>query len=202
MRSLAALAVAGAAAALIPTTEICNPKGGACYQSPTLHEGTCCGTWNVSSWLSTGAIGIDTSVDYGSQPAIAQQIAASGIPRESLWITSKLNVEDISTNMTQRLYEGVLDPLNTTYVDLLLIHHAGRLESDNSHGRPACFDASLAGPAGPGSYYNCRLQAVPALQALVAQGLIRTWGEWRGGGGGGRGGAFFLRSAHPHSRMH
>jgi len=116
---------------------------------------------------------IDTSVDYGSQPTIAAAIAASGIPRSQLWITSKLNVESCSTNMTQALYELVLDPLQMSYVDLLFIHHAGRWETDkNQH--PPCFDASLAN--GNGTYYNCRIQTIQAFESLRAQGLVRTWG--------------------------
>lgn len=73
----------------------------------------------------------------------------------------------------QALYQQVLDPLQTTYVDLLLLHHAGRWETDNDP-RPACWDPTLAG--GQGSYYNCRLQTVQAFEALRAQGLIKAWG--------------------------
>lgn len=77
--------------------------------------------------------------------------------------------------MTQALYELVLNPLNMSYVDLLLIHHAGRWETDN-YGRPPCFDVTQAGPTGPGTYYPCRLLVPAAFEALRAQGLIRTWG--------------------------
>jgi hypothetical protein len=60
--------------------------------------------------------------------------------------------------MTQALYELVLDPLQTTYVDLLLLHHAGRFEQDkNPH--PPCFDATLANAQG--TYYNCRCVPPP-----------------------------------------
>lgn len=88
---------------------------------------SCCGSYNISTWLSQvspyparapvrtagpltthphltilqGGTHIDTSCDYGSQPSIAAAIAASGIARDKLWITSKLNVENCSTNMTQ-----------------------------------------------------------------------------------------------------
>ena len=86
---------------------------------------------------------------------------------------SKLNVESCATNMTQALYTLVLDPLQTSYVDLLLLHHAGRMPTDkNPH--PPCFDASLAGTKG--SYYQCRMDTIVAFEALRAQGLIRAWG--------------------------
>jgi 2,5-diketo-D-gluconate reductase A len=111
----------------------------------------------------------------GSQPNIAAAIAASGIPRSSLWITSKLNVESISADMTTAMQTLVLQPLNTTYVDLLLLHHAGRWETDTDP-RPPCFDPNAAGPSGPGTYAACRNIAVGAMEALVAAGYARSWG--------------------------
>ena len=129
----------------------------------------------LSPPLAASRADIDTSCDYGSQPTIAAAIAASGVPRSSLWITSKLNVESCATDMAQALHDLVLSPLQMDYVDLLLLHHAGRWETDNNP-RPACFDASKAGPAGNGTYYQCRLDTVVAFEALRAAGLIKAWG--------------------------
>jgi 2,5-diketo-D-gluconate reductase A len=140
---------------------------------PIVGSGSCCGTYNISSWLGQGGIHIDTSCDYGSQPTIAAAVQASGIPRSKLWITSKLNVESCATNMTQALFDLVLQPLQMEYVDLLLIHHAGRWETDNNP-HPPCFDLSKANAEG--TYYNCRLQTVQAYEAIVAAGYARTWG--------------------------
>lgn len=125
---LAAAAVAAAGPADIPTVPICTTGAnkGTCYNMPVVGQGSCCGAYNISSWLSAGGIHIDTSCDYGSQPTISQAVVASGIPREKLWITSKINVESCATNMTQALYDLVLNPLQMQYVDLLLLHHAGR----------------------------------------------------------------------------
>ena len=116
-----------------------------------------------------------TSVDYGSQPTIAAAIAASGIPRSNLWITSKLNVESCATDMSSALQTLVLAPLAMTYVDLLLLHHAGRWETDNNP-HPPCFNLAAAGPTGNGTYYQCRLDTVLAFEALRKAGKIRTWG--------------------------
>lgn len=139
-----------------------------------LGEGSCCGAYNISSWLAQGGNHIDTSCDYQSQPDIAAAIAASGVARSKLWVTSKLNVENCSTNMTQAFYEQVLNPLQMTYVDLLLLHHAGRVEGDNRSPKPPCFDITLAGTKG--SYYQCRMDTVQAFEDLRKAGLVRTWG--------------------------
>lgn len=146
---------------------------GTCYQMPVVGQGSCCGAYNIDTWLSAGGIHIDTSCDYGSQPGIAASIAKAGADRSKLWITSKINVESCATNMTQALYDLVLNPLQMEYVDLLLLHHAGRWETDNNP-HPPCFDLTKANAQG--TYYNCRLQTVQAYEAIVAQGLARTWG--------------------------
>jgi diketogulonate reductase-like aldo/keto reductase len=162
----------------IPTVQICTtPGSGAkqCYSMPVVGQGSCCGAYNISSWLSLGGTHIDTSVDYGSQPTIAAAVQASGIPRSQLWITSKLNVESCATDMSGALDTLVLAPLQMQYVDLLLLHHAGRWETDNNP-HPPCFDLAAAGPAGNGTYYQCRMDTVKAMEALVAAGKIRTWG--------------------------
>jgi 2,5-diketo-D-gluconate reductase A len=140
---------------------------------PVVQQGSCCGAYNISSWLALGGRAIDTSTDYGSQPAIGAAVIASGIPRSQLWITSKLNVESCASNMTAALFQQVLQPLQMDYVDLLLIHHAGRWETDkNPH--PPCFDITLAN--GNGTYYSCRMQTVVAMEAMRAAGYIRSWG--------------------------
>jgi diketogulonate reductase-like aldo/keto reductase len=175
MRSFATIALLAISTALpIPTIPIKDYNGGF-LNMPIVGQGSCCGTYNISSWLLQGGIHIDTSCDYGSQPTIAKAVQASGVPREQLWITSKINVESCATNMTQALYDLVLTPLQMDYVDLLLLHHAGRWETDNNP-HPPCFNLASAGPAGNGTYYQCRLDTVIAYEALRKAGLIKTWG--------------------------
>ena len=116
MMRIAAILAALVAVAAIPNVPTVPLMG---LDMPVMQSGSCCGLYNISSYIAVGGRAIDTSSDYGSQPSIAAAIASSGIPRESFWITSKLNVEVIAANMTAALYSLVLNPLNTTYVDLL-----------------------------------------------------------------------------------
>lgn len=60
-------------------------------------------------------------------------------------------------------------------VDLLLLHHAGRVQGD-PRAPPACFDEAAAGPAGNGTFYTCRMEAWGALKALKAAGKARAIG--------------------------
>lgn len=45
------------------------PIGGG-VEMPILGLGSCCGSYNVTSWLGMGLRHIDTSCDYGSEPAV------------------------------------------------------------------------------------------------------------------------------------
>lgn len=159
----------------IPDIDMCTtgPNKGTCYKMPVVGQGSCCGSYNISSWLALGGRHIDTSCDYGSQPAISEAIAGAGVPRDQLWLTSKLNVESCAPNMTADLFQLVLEPLKVDYVDLLLLHHAGRHKTDKNP-RPPCVDVHKAGTKG--AYYDCRMQTVEAMEAIVKAGLARTWG--------------------------
>jgi len=152
---------------------------------PTVMEGSCCGAYDIAAYIAASKadnaklIGIDTSCDYGSQPTIKAAIAASGLPREAFFITSKINVESAVTDddagFMKNVTDQILTPLGVTYVDLLLLHHAGRQVTD-PYPHPACFDASAAGPAGNGTYYKCRLGAYKGMMAAYKAGMTRSVG--------------------------
>ena len=68
-----------------------------------------------------GYVAVDTAHNYRNQPAIAQAIRDSGVARESLFITSKCP-GSMSYNDTMAVNEQTLAELNTSYVDLMLVH--------------------------------------------------------------------------------
>merc|ERR1712000_216648 len=73
----------------------------------------------VSDWLSQGGRGIDTAWIYFDQTEVAAAVAESGVAREDLFITTKL-MECITG--AKHYIEYNLKKLNTSYIDLLLIH--------------------------------------------------------------------------------
>ena len=99
---------------------------------PVVGLGSCCGTYNVTAWIEMGYRHIDTSCDYGSQPAIGTAVRASGVPRSQFFITSKINPENYGPDVSEVVQQQVLSPLGTPYVDLLLMHHAGRPASQKN----------------------------------------------------------------------
>lgn len=65
---------------------------------------------------------IDTAAAYGNEEAVGAAIKKSGIPREEIFLTTKLWVQDASYNGAKRAIETSLKKLGTDYLDLYLIH--------------------------------------------------------------------------------
>jgi len=76
----------------------------------------------VSTALEIGYRLIDTAAVYGNEAAVGRAIAASGIPRAELFITTKVANADQGFNLTQDAVKVSLDKLGLDYVDLFLIH--------------------------------------------------------------------------------
>ena len=76
----------------------------------------------VSAALEIGYRLIDTASVYGNEEAVGRAIAASGIPRAELFITTKVANADQGFNTSQEAVKVSLDKLGLEYVDLFLVH--------------------------------------------------------------------------------
>lgn len=76
----------------------------------------------VSAALEAGCRLIDTAAAYGNEAAVGRAIAASGIPRAELFVTTKLATEDQGFAASQDACKASLERLGLDYVDLYLIH--------------------------------------------------------------------------------
>jgi len=72
--------------------------------------------------LASGYRSLDTARSYMNEEAVGSGIAASDVPREEMFIATKLWVEDQGEEKARRAFEGSLDSLGLDYVDLYLIH--------------------------------------------------------------------------------
>lgn len=76
----------------------------------------------VSDALSVGYRLIDTAAAYFNEEAVGAAIAKSGIPREELFITTKLWIQDAGYESAKKAFETSLQKLRLDYLDLYLIH--------------------------------------------------------------------------------
>lgn len=72
----------------------------------------------VKTWLGLGGRGIDTAQIYRNQEAVAAAVAAAGVNRSSVFITTKV----MGCQFAGANVEADLQKLGTDYIDLLLIH--------------------------------------------------------------------------------
>ncbi len=77
----------------------------------------------VTDALAAGYRSIDTAAAYGNEEAVGRAIRASGVPRDELFVTTKLWVQDgPAEDNTRRAFDASLRRLGLDHVDLYLIH--------------------------------------------------------------------------------
>ncbi|MSS84268.1 aldo/keto reductase [Actinomycetaceae bacterium WB03_NA08] len=105
----------------IPTTPLSNG-----VQVPVLGFGTYKVTENVepivSSAIEVGYRHIDTAQMYGNEAQVGAAWESSGLPRESFFLTSKLDNPHHNPDDARRAFDKTLRDLRTDRVDLFLIH--------------------------------------------------------------------------------
>lgn len=72
--------------------------------------------------IASGYRLIDTAAAYMNEKAVGEAIRKSGVPREELFITTKLWVQDASYEAAKKAIQTSLDNLGLSYLDLYLIH--------------------------------------------------------------------------------
>ncbi|MFI1653646.1 aldo/keto reductase [Streptomyces sp. NPDC020472] len=76
----------------------------------------------VTAALEAGYRSIDTAAIYGNETGVGRALAASGLPREELFVTTKLWNADQGYDSTLRAFDAGLAKLGLDHVDLYLIH--------------------------------------------------------------------------------
>jgi len=89
------------------------------------------GTWllendkapeTVNTAIKVGYRHIDTAEAYGNEKGVGEAVRSCGIPREQIFITSKVAAEIKDYEGAKKAIQQSLDDLNIGYIDLMLIH--------------------------------------------------------------------------------
>jgi 2,5-diketo-D-gluconate reductase B len=92
----------------------------------------------VESALGLGYRHIDTAEMYGNEDAIGPAIAASGVARKDLHVTTKVWNENLAPDAIRRAFETSLKKLRLDHIDLYLVHWPAK-----SMNLPAMFDTLM-----------------------------------------------------------
>jgi len=89
------------------------------------------GTWQIGGEecveavrdaLALGYRHVDTARAYDNEREVARGLAESGVPREEVWLTTKVWMDDLTRDRLHASVENSLLDLKTDYLDLVLIH--------------------------------------------------------------------------------
>jgi 2,5-diketo-D-gluconate reductase A len=89
------------------------------------------GVWQIEDAGVTGVLEaafaagyrhVDSAAAYGNEPGVGRAVVASGLPRDELFITTKLQNGDQGYDSTLTAFDASLDRLGLDHVDLYLIH--------------------------------------------------------------------------------
>jgi diketogulonate reductase-like aldo/keto reductase len=86
----------------------------------TLKEDVC--VQAVKTALQVGYTHLDTAAFYGNEKEVGEGLRASGVKRESVFITTKVRENNLLPDLFQKSLDESLAKLQLPYVDLLLIH--------------------------------------------------------------------------------
>lgn len=76
----------------------------------------------VHSALTAGYRLIDTAAAYLNEKAVGAAIRKNGVPREEIFVTTKLWIQDYGYESTKKAFQDSLDNLGLDYIDLYLLH--------------------------------------------------------------------------------
>lgn len=127
---------------------------------------------NFTAWIELVGenAGIDTAWDYHSEKGIPGAVADAGARRSDVFITSKIpcsgydgGVEPMNATMARTYMASNLAQLNTTYVDLLLLHHVCLTEQETANVWRAMEEMLRQGQARAIGVSNFDVDALEAL---------------------------------------
>ena len=111
----------------------------------------------VTDALAAGYRSIDTAASYGNEEAVGRAIAKSGIPRDELFITTKMWIQHTGKDTAKRAFDKSLQRLGLDYLDLYLIHEPYGDYYSSWHAMQDLYGEGVIRAIGVSNFYPDRL---------------------------------------------
>ena len=110
----------------------------------------------VSEALKAGYRSIDTAQAYYNEEGVGEAISKSGIPRQELFLTTKVWISNAGEEKAARSIDESLRKLKTDYIDLLLVHQPFGDYYGTYRAMEKAYKAGKARAIGLSNFYDAR----------------------------------------------
>ena len=117
--------------------------------------------------VSVGYRLIDTAASYGNEEAVGRAVTRCGIPREELFLTTKLWISDTSYEGAKAAFHKSLERMGLDYLDLYLIHQPLNDYYGAWRAMEELYQEGLVRAIGVCSFYPDRLADLISFQKVV-----------------------------------
>lgn len=121
----------------------------------------------VAAYLKAGGRLIDTAFIYGNEKGVGLGVKQSGLPRETVFITTKLYPNQYAH--AEKAIDAALEKLGTGYIDLMLLHHPGEHDVAAYHAMEKAVRAGKIRSIGLSCFYIAELERfLPQIAIMPA----------------------------------
>ncbi len=125
---------------------------------------------------------IDTAHAYQNERSVGQAIKDSGIPRDSIWVTSKLWPNEYGEEVTPKQLDKMLERLGLDYIDLLLLHHTATYDEEAYQAMERGVNAGKIHSIGLSNFYEDdvdRMMRIATIKPAVLQNETHPYHQSR-----------------------
>lgn len=134
----------------------------------------------VLTALQNGYRLIDTAHAYGNEAEVGNAVRKSGIPREEIFVTSKLWTDDFP-NAAEEI-DKMLKRLDIGYIDLLLLHHPAPHDKEAYQSMERAVKDGKVKSIGLSNYYEkefAEIMQIATITPAVVQNETHPYNQWQ-----------------------
>lgn len=136
----------------------------------------------VRDAVEVGYRSFDTAASYGNEEAVGRALASCGVPRDELFVTTKLWITDASYEGAKRGFAKSLERLGLDYIDLYLIHQPLGDVYGAWRAMEELYQEGVVRAIGVANFYPDRLadliafnEVTPAVNQVEANVFFQQW---------------------------